>query len=488
MRLRIEQSIGRDVLVWAVAICLLALSAKAEVPVGRVWERVDPRGSSIANDFTVFGNRLIAVGEAGAIWSTTDRENWTAERSQSSANLTAVASGAGVVVAVGSDGTILRSVGDGKWTREFPTSRSNFTSIAYGDGFVAVGDGGVALWSPDGLAWQDWPSGVPHKLNHVIWDGSAFHTVGDSGTVLTATRGGPWQSLIDPPSPFNDYAKISAGDNGYAFSSGSPHQDILYAGGRFVKVLENGYVSYSDDGNDWTLHPTPDDAAFCAAAWTGDEFIAMTRLRGIVTSTDTLRWMNQGLARNYLAGCWSGSRYIVVGAAGAIASSGDAATWTSEQNPTDHLLRDVTSGGGAVVAVGVGGTVLRSSDGQSWSQVEMLGDWDLYSVHWSGSKFWAVGTGGVILESPDGQVWALNNPGSLDAVVWDGSRYLAFSGRNVLSSDDGNQWAVIAHIEQPPGSAARSILHVRALIWDGTYFVAGAYSGYFFRSADGVNW
>jgi photosystem II stability/assembly factor-like uncharacterized protein len=55
-----------------------------------------------------------------------------------------------------------------------------------GPQFVAVGDSGVILTSPDGKTWTSQTSGTSQILRGVIWSGSQFVAVGDSGVILTS--------------------------------------------------------------------------------------------------------------------------------------------------------------------------------------------------------------------------------------------------------------------------------------------------------------
>lgn len=50
--------------------------------------------------------------------------------------------------------------------------------------FVAVGEGGTILTSPDGATWTVRSSGTSHSLGGVTYGNKTFVAVGDSGTIL----------------------------------------------------------------------------------------------------------------------------------------------------------------------------------------------------------------------------------------------------------------------------------------------------------------
>ncbi len=111
----------------------------------------------------------------------------------------------------------------------------------------------------------------------------------------------------------------------------------------------------------------------------------------------------------------------------------------------------------------------------------------MISTTGAGSAFLTVGEGGVVLTSADGLAWTVTDPGTIDAVVWDGHRYLAFSGRTVIESQDGNAWQPVTQVPWPGNnSPPESLMH--QIIWTGQYYVAVGEKRWVLRSTDGVQW
>jgi hypothetical protein len=65
--------------------------------------------------------------------------------------------------------------------------------VTYGNGlFVAVGDGGTILTSPDGVNWTRGPRGRATRLFGVTYGNGLFVAVGRFGTILTSPDGVTW--------------------------------------------------------------------------------------------------------------------------------------------------------------------------------------------------------------------------------------------------------------------------------------------------------
>jgi hypothetical protein len=65
--------------------------------------------------------------------------------------------------------------------------------VTYGNGlFVAVGEGGAILTSPDGVSWTARTSGTGDWLFGVTYGNGLFVAVGEGGTILTSRDGVSW--------------------------------------------------------------------------------------------------------------------------------------------------------------------------------------------------------------------------------------------------------------------------------------------------------
>lgn len=116
----------------------------------------------------------------------------------------------------------------------------DFSVAQYHDVFVAVGDSGGILTSPDGLAWTARFSGLFARLTavSVLAPVGPFVAVGDSGTVATSSDGVTWTALTSGTTA-NLYS-VANDDGGRLGLPG--------AGGRFGAVGAGGVFLVASNG------------------------------------------------------------------------------------------------------------------------------------------------------------------------------------------------------------------------------------------------
>ncbi len=110
----------------------------------------------------VYGDKFVAVGDAGTIITSVDGVNWTSQTFRSddfpSDDLHNVTYGNGTYVAVGVNGVVLTSSDGNKWMMVGRLDVQDLTGAAYGDGtIVAVGSdigGGMITYRSDSGTWS----------------------------------------------------------------------------------------------------------------------------------------------------------------------------------------------------------------------------------------------------------------------------------------------------------------------------------------------
>ena len=280
--------------------------------------------------------------------STRAQEQWLSRTSDVTNNLWSVAHGGSPTaqwVAVGEQGTILTSPDGINWTKRpsgFPTRW--LVSVGYGAGvWIAVGEGGLVLTSPDALVWTPRTSGTTARLNGVAYGGGRWIAVAESGELITSTDSVTWTKL----SPSTDRLR-----------------GLLYAYGQFVITGDNGLMRTTIDTTDYAANVLPGGFFVESVAYGRRAFVAVGEDGYAITSTDAVTWSSlaSGTAA-YLRGItFFNGQFIAVGTGGAILTTPAPGTaWTARTSGTTGVLTAVAASDAAVVAVGLDGIIVRSA-------------------------------------------------------------------------------------------------------------------------------
>ena len=234
------------------------------------------------------------------------------------------------------------------------------------DTLVAVGDAGVILNSPNGLAdaWVDASAvNVPNALTGVTWENvnSQFMIVGAGSTVLSGD-GSNWNE--------EDLSNLPGAVN---------LEDVAWLGDSYIAVGKSGTIVTSNiDGSAWTLQDAGAN-------------VANTSLNAVASSND---------------------RIVVVGTNGAILNSVNGVNWDLLANFTNNDLNDISWDGTQFSVVGSNDTFLTSPDGITWtSHVPGTSDINFIAViQWDSGLpqnpvLGVVGSAGTFVVSPE------SNPG-----------------------------------------------------------------------------
>ena len=191
-------------------------STYAGTSLGAVWvynAALSPGLATTSPAFTgtdlhavTFANSLfVAVGDAGAIFASSDGLNWSSQgtlpgnsiaQSVNNYSLEAVTYGGGKFVAVGGEyGSAIFTSSDGlSWTFNSATSYSPLKGVCSGNGsYVAVGNSGQILYSTNGSSWSSVTSGVSDNFIGVAYGNGIFVAL-SSNHVLTSSNGTVWSN------------------------------------------------------------------------------------------------------------------------------------------------------------------------------------------------------------------------------------------------------------------------------------------------------
>lgn len=241
---------------------------------GRDWTRRSGGVGSQQLFSATYGKGSFVAGgdQTHLLQSSTDGVNWIIRRETTGMEqIFGITFGNGLFVAVGSgpatnSSYILTSSDTVIWTsRIIPIAV--LRAVTRGPNiFVAVGDSGAILTSPDGAAWTPRSSGTSSNLRGVTFHQSRFIAAGDNGTVLASSDGISWGPAA--PISFSVRALASGGD-------------ALVAVGNFSNA---GRLHASTDGLTWPGRNEQFPAPLNAIAYGPGSFVAVGNAGLIIQS------------------------------------------------------------------------------------------------------------------------------------------------------------------------------------------------------------
>ncbi len=159
-------------------------------------------------------------------------------------------------------------------SREQQTRIRNLNSVTQAEvHYVAVGDRGTILTSPDGCSWTPQLSGTSQTLYVVTWLGTQFVAVGERGTILTSPDGCSWTAQ-------------TSGTLCRLLGVASSDSQIVVVGNR-------GTILTSPDGRTWIKRPSGTGRTLFAVAWPGSQFVVVGNKGVLLTSSDGIIWSIQ---------------------------------------------------------------------------------------------------------------------------------------------------------------------------------------------------
>jgi len=181
--------------------------------------------------------------------------------------------------------------------------------VAYGGGtYVAVGNKGIILTSPDGAKWTKRQSPVTYALWRVAFGRGGFVVVGDVVTILTSANGSDWTKRESGIKEMINLGGITYGSNGY------------------VAVGEGGMILISADGLNWkTVSPvTANDlrsVTYCSGRYIATGILdtpekSLKFHSRVYISQDGEKWSAMSIAESfpfYGVACGSNRTLVVVG-------------------------------------------------------------------------------------------------------------------------------------------------------------------------------
>ena len=370
---------------------------------GEVWQQFTIEREYAPESIAASGGRFVAVGSEHDALVSDDGLTWTVSPYESPRELDIVVDGGVHFLAVGND-VVGTSLDGYTWSIEERATESRVHGLAWlGDGYLAVGEDGFMMSSPDGSEWTQlsekaFELGGSREINELAMGGSTI--VGVGAGIITGRHGTEWSWRWAP------------GDVNPA--------SVIWAGSAFWAAGSNGVIR-SFDGIHWEQMLLDSNLRLVDIVWNGSLFVAVSGDR-VVTSSDGHDWSIHYIGGNgnlHTVG-WTGSEFVAAGGGSMYLISSDGVEWRPHPQAEDLYLTDMASNGIRLVAVGgrweVGGLILSTVDGVDWVEAS-LPEEDASSfddVTWTGTHFVAVSrsSGDVIFTSTDGISWSSETTGT----------------------------------------------------------------------------
>ncbi len=421
------------------------------------------------------GTRWLAGTTGSTVVTSTDGLNWSFFTSTGGGSSNGVAFGAGLFVSASASGVIRTSADGGlTWiarTANAGTNTLNDVSFVNSQ-FIAVGNSGTLVTSPDGLTWTARTSGTTSTLYSVTF-GAGKYVVGGNGVGVTSLDGITWTSAS-------------------VYSSGP--RSVIYAGGQFVGGGFAGAITTSANGLTWALRQAAPAGFSRDSIYANGRFVVVTSTANVNTSVDGVNWTvvaNASGTSATLGGVAYGNGRFVLAGTNAILSSTNASTWIDHTPVGSFTLKAVAFGGGTFVAVGNSGVAYRSTDGLTWTAVAATGTTtDLSSIAYGAGMFTAVGASGTVTTSPDGLTWTATTSGTnaLNAVRFiNGQFVIVGAAGTVLTSQSLSSPAALTLTTRIFPATTANLTGIAA--GDGDYVaIASNFSTTLWTSSDAVMW
>jgi hypothetical protein len=194
----------------------------------------------LLRDLTYADGYFIAVGNAGAMWRSTDGFNWAKLPSLTSGDLNSITFGGGAWIAVSAIGKIFASDRNLVFS-EVGAKPYPLHSVLYNDqGFTIVGAEGTIFTSSNTTNWEFTRTGNSTALESVAFGNDRFVATGENGFVSTWRAGAPLMNTN------------IAGATGLRGLRVAFHRGVFVA---LDALTSNAFIS--SDGLNWQPSPLP---------------------------------------------------------------------------------------------------------------------------------------------------------------------------------------------------------------------------------------
>jgi len=339
-------------------------------------------------------------------------------------------------------GLVASARGQSQWVVKSGTPNTSLNAVIFANGlFVAVGDNGTILTSPDGDVWTTRPSGTTDRLLAIAFGNGRFVATRANRDIPAITSSDAINWTPVSVTDFTGKATTSAASLGIAFGNGR-FLAVGHANGTEIMASPDG-ISFQTVN--YTRFPAPGylfDDLSSVISFRG-QFVAGRVNGGFLVTSDGISWKNLGGASSV-----------------AIA--------------TDGISKVAMLGFDSAFSIDAAHTFLRTARVTDWYAASTLGYSQFTSMCYGAGGFVAGDTVGRIWTSERGESW---RPRGRYAKAEEGFRGLAFDGVGrfvAVGSAPASGSALIAVAQAdpprpaPPGYTIYSLKDLSNGVFDGS--------------------
>lgn len=430
---------------------------------GLAWAHLNGEPVNRWQKIRYLQGRYIALGLAGALYTSTDAETWTHRPTGTSARLFDITYGNGRYVIAANGGKLITSTDLIDWSILSPGGSGDFQAVYFANGsFVAAGVD-QAYRSQDGLNWNDVTPVFAEDadgfsiLNVRYWNDKWF-LVG--GTYVTGYHG---RVLNAPLYYSSDNDGISWAKGSYSGADGASYDafsDLIYAQGKYLMTETGSRIHISNDLENWTM-VAGEGAETKTATHIDGYWYVMCKGAQLIRSSDTIEWEVPVSAKGSTSDPFASGAGPAAGPAGLVISDG-----------TESLL--------------------KSTNGYLWEPIfKKMTISNLVGGANDGDSFYAMNDRSEILEvAPQAGLLKKHETTRANQIRYENGLYFAFGYNDHMDvSSDGDNWVAVDF------SGIGAPVDVLDIVYDGSRYVAIAnirftstLEAFILTSPDGVNW
>ena len=404
----------------------------ATSPDGTVWTPRTSGTTTYLNGVTWVSNQFMAVGEGGKAFTSQNGITWQAVTTGATNALYAASGTTNSLLVAGNFELRLRETAS--WSNELSAALLSpapswpyYATLWDAAGYFAAGSTGLTTESYKTNGTTQWYTGT-NSIHIWLWQvartPSNYVAVGDLGLILTSPNGIDWDVELTPASATNSVLLGVGGSTNFFLAVGSQGtvlwatntflwnalasrpttndlQGVCFDGSRFILCGGNGTILTSENGTNWTRRTTPTNVFLMSVETFPGGLVAVGDSGVILTSLDSTNWVRQPSGTtNWLSQVrYLNGQLLAVGENGTILVSTNGTSWTARTSGLSSWLNAADYVDGVWFIAGNQDTMLISTDTTNWVNSGTITMKSLYGLVIYQGQLVTVGSEGVIIRS-----------------------------------------------------------------------------------------